>query len=226
MAILIRAIMKLIIGLVIFIGLPILGWGITDISGFFSNPARLGYAILIVLLQIIIVIKLPEAGRNRGRGKQTVARQRIALLLLQLIPLAIVVIAPYCDHRAIFTINASEFIRYLGLGLFVLGMIGMHWAEARLDKQFSVQVTIQENHQLITDGPYRYIRHPRYMGIIIFISGIALIFRSWLALILVAALTIVLFWRIYDEEMLMRNQFGAAWDTYCRKSWRLIPFVY
>jgi protein-S-isoprenylcysteine O-methyltransferase Ste14 len=226
MAILIRAIMKLIIGLVIFIGLPFVGWGITDIQGFIANPARLGYAILIVLMQIIIVIKLPEAGRNRGRGKQTVARQRIALLLLQLIPLAIVVIAPYCDRRAIFTINASEFIRYLGLGLFVLGMIGMHWAEARLDKQFSVQVTIQENHQLITDGPYRYIRHPRYLGIIIFISGIALIFRSWLALILVAALTIVLFWRIYDEEMLMRNQFGAAWDTYCRKSWRLIPFVY
>lgn len=43
---------------------------------------------------------------------------------------------------------------------------------------------------------------------------------------LVAALTLVLLWRIHDEESLMHQEFGADWDVYARKSWHLIPFVY
>lgn len=102
----------------------------------------------------------------------------------------------------------------------------MNWSEASLGKQFSIQVTVQENHQLVTDGPYRFLRHPRYLGIIMFNLGIALVYRSWMAMILVAALTLVLLWRIHDEESLMHQEFGADWDVYARKSWHLIPFVY
>ena len=54
----------------------------------------------------------------------------------------------------------------------------------------------------------------------------SLIFRSWLALILVAALALVLIWRIQDEEALMHQQFGFEWEAYSQRSWRLIPFVY
>jgi protein-S-isoprenylcysteine O-methyltransferase Ste14 len=65
----------------------------------------------------------------------------------------------------------------------------------------------------VTGGPYRY---PRYLGIIVFTTGISLVFRSWLALI----------WRIRDEEALMQRSFGKDWEAYSRRSWRLIPLVY
>jgi protein-S-isoprenylcysteine O-methyltransferase Ste14 len=107
-----------------------------------------------------------------------------------------------------------------------LGFIGMHWAEATLDKQFSVEVTIQEGHRLVTDGPYRYLRHPRYLGIILFTTGISLVFRSWLTLIFIAVLTLVLIWRIHDEEALLHQEFGPDWEAYSQRSWRLIPFVH
>lgn len=210
----------------IFAGLALLGWGVQDMQSFIVHPARFGYIVLVALLQLFIVIKIPEVGRNRGNGKKIVAWQRLAVLLMQLISLAIVIVAPYSDRRAIAVLNEMAMVRYIGLVLFTLGFIMMHWAEASLGKQFSVYVTIQEDHKLVTDGPFRYLRHPRYLGIILFTTGISLVFRSWLALILVTVLTLVLLWRIYDEEALMHQEFGTDWETYCQRSWRLIPFVY
>jgi protein-S-isoprenylcysteine O-methyltransferase Ste14 len=102
----------------------------------------------------------------------------------------------------------------------------MHWAVACLDKQFSVQVTIQEDHRLVTDGPYRYLRHPRYAGVIMVFLGISLVFRSWLALPLVGTLALVLIWRIQDEEALLRREIGSDWEAYSKTTWRLIPFVF
>jgi len=64
------------------------------------------------------------------------------------------------------------------------------------------------------------------MGIILFNVGIALIFHSWLALLLVAALTLVLLWRIHAEEAFMQQAFGTEWESYAHTSWRLVPFVY
>lgn len=226
MSIAIRTAIKLFMGIVIFVGLPLVGWGVKDLRGFMSDPVRPGYAVIVVLLQIFIVIRLPEVGSNRGKGKKTVRRQRLAVLLLQVLSLAIVITAPYCDRRNIAVLGEVEILRYFGLVLFAVGFIGMTWAEASLGKQFSVQVTIQNSHRLVTDGPYRYMRHPRYLGIMLFTTGISLVFRGWLALILVAVLTLVLIWRIHDEEALMQQEFGTDWETYSQRSWRLIPFVY
>ena len=102
----------------------------------------------------------------------------------------------------------------------------MTWAQVRLGRQFSVQVTLQEDHALITDGPYRFLRHPRYLGIILFSTGISMIFRSAAGLGLVVLITAVLIWRIVDEETLLHRQFGEAWEVYRRRTRRLVPWIY
>ena len=221
-----RAAIMLFVGTMIFVGLPLVGWGVQDAQGFFGHPARFSYAVLVVLLQVFFVIKIPGMGRSRGKAKKIVHRQRLAMVLIQMISLAIVIVAPYTDRRNIAVLGEMEIVRYLGLGIFPLGFIAMIWAEAYLGKQFSLEISIQEGHKLMTDGPYRYVRHPRYLGIILFFTGISLVYRSWLALILVAAITPVLIWRIHDEEALMHQEFGADWEAYCQRSWRLLPFVY
>jgi protein-S-isoprenylcysteine O-methyltransferase Ste14 len=70
------------------------------------------------------------------------------------------------------------------------------------------------------------VRHPRYLGVILLMLGIALVFRSWWALLLVLALSLVLLWRIQDEEKLLQEEFGSFWEAYAKKSWRLVPLVY
>ena len=219
-------VIKLVVGVLLFAGLPLLGWGVMDISGFIRNPVRLAYIGVAVLLQVLIVIRMPEIGRKPDKGKKTVQCQRMAVLMLQVISLAIVIGAPYSDRSGVATFGAGNAIRYLGLALFALGLAAMNWAEAKLGKQFSIQATIQEGHTLVTEGLYRYVRHPRYLGIVVNNVGPSLVFRSWLALVLVAVLTGVLLWRIHDEEALMRQEFGAEWQSYSSRSWRLVPFVY
>lgn len=223
-----RFISKVTIGIVIFIGLPLLGWGITDMSGFLSNPARCMYVVFELISAVVITIVLPNAGSNRGAGieSKTVRRQHISLLPLQLVPLAIVILGPWSDQRNIAVIAGSEVVRYTGLVLLVWGFVLMHWAEAALENLFSIEVTIQQSHRLITSGPFRLLRHPRYLGIILLTTGIALIFRSWLAILLVITLLPVLIVRIHDEDALMHAQFGDEWRHWAEHTWRLIPFIY
>ena len=63
--------------------------------------------------------------------------------------------------------------RYLGLVAFALGGLFAFWAAIHLGRQYSVEVPIQKDHQLITTGPYRYIRHPRYLGAFVLAIGFA-----------------------------------------------------
>jgi protein-S-isoprenylcysteine O-methyltransferase Ste14 len=180
----------------------------------------------VAILQFITVIKFPTMGDRAQADKQAAPAHRLALLLLQILPLAIVIGAPASDRHSLLVFNAGDALRYLGLILFALGFGLMQWAEAELGRQFSINVTLQTDHQLITSGPYRYVRHPRYLGIFAFTLGVAFTFDSLLGTLLAVGLLIVLLWRIGTEETLMRQAFGSDWTAYAQRSWRFIPFVY
>jgi protein-S-isoprenylcysteine O-methyltransferase Ste14 len=91
--------------------------------------------------------------------------------------------------------------------------------------QFSFGAAIQEDHELVTSGPYRLVRHPGYAGILGFQAGYALVFRSKLCLAAVAPLAAFVLWRIRDEEGL-RPEFGERYEEYCERTARLIPHVH
>lgn len=220
-----HAIGAAVVGIAIFVGLPLIGWGLGDLRGFVADPVRLAYVALAALASISLAILVPPAGRRPGEEHKRVRRQRLAILLLQVVSLTLVVVAPYADRREIAVLPMPA-IRVLGLALFVLGQVAVSWAQVTLDQQFSVEVTIQKDHRLVTEGLYRSLRHPRYLGIIVFTLGFALVFHSGLGLALVAAETLVLLWRIRDEEALLRREFGPAWEAYAERSWRLIPFLF
>lgn len=221
-----RVLVALAAGILIFAGLPIISWGADDLQGYTAHPARLGYTLIVIVLQFIVVARFPGIGRSGSDGQKLVRRQKIAVILLQVITLSMMILIPFSERRAIGIMEIADALRITGVALFTLGFLLMNWSEAVLGSQFSIQVTIQKDHHLITEGPYHYLRHPRYLAIIIYNLGVALVFRSWLGLILVAALTGVLLWRIQDEEALLQQEFKGEWDAYAKQSWRLIPYVY
>jgi protein-S-isoprenylcysteine O-methyltransferase Ste14 len=221
-----RTAVAILIGLLIYAGLPLLGWGVLDAHGFIGHTARLGYLALVVVLQVALALRDPGLGREGGEDKAMVARQRWAVLILQILSLSVVLVAPFGGYREIGVFAEFEIGRYLGLVLIGTGFLFMNWAESTLGKHFSIQVTVQENHQRVTSGPYRNVRHPRYLGILLNNLGLALIFRSWPAPVLVAGPALVLLWRIRGEEALMHREFGSQWEAYVRRSWRLIPELF
>ena len=216
-------------GLVAFLGLPLVGWGLGDIQGFLSHPVRLAFAAVIVLQSVFFGYRasfLREARSRRGEETKLVHRQRMALMLIRLLALGFVILSPFSDRHKLAVMSDIAAIRYLGLILYVVAIAWTYWATTTLGKQFSFEVTIQKNHRLITTGPYRYVRHPRYLGVLLVTLGFALVFRSWIGLLILLPLISVLIWRMVDEEALLYQEFGEAWKTYRERSWRLIPFIY
>ena len=221
-------------GTAVFCGLPLVGWGLGDTRDFFQNAVRLSYVLMMLILTLLVVLFVPEEGRGRGPGRKIVKRQKLAVMFLQIISLAVVIIAPYCDRREIAVMSRQgwlapgfgEALRWFGLGMAFLGFGFMHWAVIALANLFSTDVTIQDGHRLITQGPYRYVRHPRYLGIILFLSGVSMVFHSWIAFFFAVASVPVLVWRIQDEEKLMHEEFADEWQAYTKRSWRLVPHVY
>ncbi|MEJ2701703.1 MAG: isoprenylcysteine carboxylmethyltransferase family protein [Sedimentisphaerales bacterium] len=221
-----RKAVSFLMGTAVFCGLPLVGWGLGDTWDFFHNVVRSSYVLMMLVLTLLVVLFVPEEGRGHGAGKKIVKRQKLAVMFLQIISLAVVIVAPYCDRRGIIVMGLGAALRWLGLGIAFIGFGFMNWAVIALENQFSTDVTIQDDHKLITKGLYRYLRHPRYLGIILFLSGVSMVFHSWIAFIFAAASVPVLIWRIQDEEKLMHQEFADAWQAYTKRSWRLIPYVY
>jgi protein-S-isoprenylcysteine O-methyltransferase Ste14 len=78
---------------------------------------------------------------------------------------------------------------------------------------------------LVTSGPYRFIRHPMYVGLDLFALGWALSFGGWLTFLFAVLLIVLLDRKAAHEERILRARF-ASYDTYCARTRRLVPFIY
>lgn len=114
-----------------------------------------------------------------------------------------------------------------GLALILIGLSVRVWAIIELGKFFDNRVHIQEGHQIIETGPYRYIRHGSYTGVYILALGIAVYLSAWVS---VAVSAVVLGWayryRILHEEKILIAHFGDAYRNYIQRTRMLIPFLF
>jgi protein-S-isoprenylcysteine O-methyltransferase Ste14 len=215
---------------ILYAGLPLFGWGLDDLGGFFASPQRLWYAVSIAgfgLVAACQMILTPESFHGgTGQTEKFVPRQRIVRVAVTLLLFIGLVLIPFSDRHGLFTMAEDSTLRWIGLVLTVLGLGMIFWSGLALGRFYSQEVTLQEGHRLITRGPYRFVRHPRYLGIAVMGIGQSLLFRSWLGVgLTLLAMAIVLF-RIHDEEIMMRREFGKEWEAYARKIRRLIPLLW
>lgn len=214
-----------IISLLLTFALLLLGWGPTDLGGFFANPARI--ALVVVMVVGGLVAWLVSPGLNPFRkGEQPVGRQRCLVAMNGVLQLLLIWFLPFADRRGLLVFADARWPRYAGLCVAVIGGAIRTVAVRTLDKQFSVFVTLQRDHQLVQTGIYSRIRHPIYLGFLLMVPGTALVFRSWLALVALLLLGIFVFVRMRQEERMLRERFGEDFEAYVRRSWRLIPHVY
>jgi protein-S-isoprenylcysteine O-methyltransferase Ste14 len=225
-----RGIGFLVSTMLLYLGAILLGWGFDDLAGFFSLQPRTGYAVVTLALAAGVgyqAINAPEGIRGRsGQQEKRVGRQSIVRVVVVLLLFAALILLPLADRREIGVMRENLAARWAGLALYGLGIGLVFWSGMALGRLYSADVTIQEGHHLVTSGPYRYIRHPRYLGALVLGFGLSLLFRSWIGLVVATAFIGLILLRIRDEEALMHREFGREWEAYCRRSWRLLPYVY
>jgi protein-S-isoprenylcysteine O-methyltransferase Ste14 len=204
---------------VLWLALAVLGWG--GPSAFLAHPARV--TLLAVTILLTLASSLTQG--NLSSGEQEDRGNRWVLGIFVVIGALDGWLPAYCDRLGLLTIG-GDVVRWAGVALFALGGVLRVVPVFVLGRRFSGLVAIQKDHALVTDGLYRVIRNPSYLGLMVMLAGWALAFRSLCGLALAALFVPPLIARIHSEEALLANHFGAAYEAYRARTWRLIPYVY
>jgi protein-S-isoprenylcysteine O-methyltransferase Ste14 len=112
--------------------------------------------------------------------------------------------------------------------ILILTGIGIRWwAIIALGRFFSVDIALQEQHRIVQEGPYRWIRHPAYTGLLISFLGMGIAFGNWVSLILIVLpITTLFLYRIKIEEAALCEEIGTAYLEYRKRTKRLVPGVF
>ena len=117
--------------------------------------------------------------------------------------------------------------RWVGVALYALGGGLRLWPVFVLGQ--SVQRAGRHSARATPSRPrgiYGLIRNPSYLGMLINMLGWGLAFRGWSGIGIALLLLVPLVARIRAEERLLRSHFGAEYDAYCERTWRLVPWIY
>lgn len=115
----------------------------------------------------------------------------------------------------------------LAMSVFAAGLCLRYWAVRHLGHFFTTHVTIQNQHTLITTGPYRFIRHPAYTGLLLAFAAAGLAMGDGLAWLFLIAPPFWAFKRRIDiEERLLQQQFTTTYRDYCNRTWKLLPWLF
>jgi protein-S-isoprenylcysteine O-methyltransferase Ste14 len=186
----------IVLGTAVYLALAVIGWG--GPAAFFSHPARIALTLVVFALAVasFAVIGVLDAW-----------------------------LPAYTERHEFWTFGGDA-VRWLGVVIFAAGGALRLWPVYVLGNRFSGLVAIQQGHTLVTDGIYRVIRHPSYLGLLLNSLGWALAFRSGVGLLLTAVTLVPLVARIRAEERLLQSQFGAEYDAYRARTSRLVPGLY
>lgn len=176
-----------------------------------------------VFAGVFLLLKKPPSPPDRKRD-------RGSLIGLALQGMSYVIV--WGLHRAAFTpVSANAPIAIAAGLLAIVAAIGSVWLVAgamkTLGKEWSITARLVEGHKLATSGPYAYVRHPIYTGMLgmLVASGVAI--SHWIALL--AALLIFFIGtiiRVRSEDRLLREAFGEEFENYARRVPALVPGLY
>ena len=191
-------------------------------DAFLRDPVGIIYLVLWNVWWAVTFL-----GRRQGRETRYDKGQRALVLAVSLISVPWLIIAPPWEYSSFKgPIARGGMISYIGLVLFVAGILVQAIAMVQLKGSYTVRLGVQPEQRLVTDGLYRIVRHPGYLSYLLSIAGIGLAMCSLLTFVLLLIVTLFLVKRIQEEEKMLTAEFGERYTEYMKRTKRLIPFIY
>ncbi len=114
-----------------------------------------------------------------------------------------------------------------GVVLCMAGLRLRYWSRRTLGRFFTIGVVKQEGHVVVRQGPYRFVRHPAYLGFMLFYTGLPLVVGSWFGLLVLSLPAAAIFcWLVVVEDRKLEEVLGADYAQYKTQSARLVPGVW
>ncbi len=203
----------------VFLGLAVVSAG--GVSAVASRPPMLALGAVTVAMFVAALFTRASlsSGEREDRGNRWV------IGALGVLGLAIAILPPLGDRNGWLVVGGVG-VRWLGVVLYALGGALRLAPVFVLGERFSGLAAIQPGHQLVTTGLYAKIRHPSYLGLLTLCLGWALAFRSLPGVAIALLMAIPIVGRINAEERLLAERFGAQYEAYRARTWRLLPGLY
>jgi protein-S-isoprenylcysteine O-methyltransferase Ste14 len=163
--------------------------------------------------------------------KETTRREPFVSRLLHLGPIAVagmILWAPRFDVAGLdarFT-PAAPWAFWAGAAITFAGLAFAVWARRHIGRNWSAIVTLKQDHELVTSGPYAFVRHPIYTGLLFGFLGSAIALGQWRGLLAVVIVYLALLRKYRLEERWLRERFGVAYDAYRARVKALVPYLF
>ena len=211
------------------IGVVIVRYGVhitSSLPAFALDRAALehGRYLVAAIPWILFSLYWEIAAKGAAEAKRSESRSSRAFHVFLANVAVLLVIAPI---RGLGRFLPASFLSMAaGIVVEVPGLFLAIWARRALGRNWSGEISIKFEHELIRSGPYQRLRHPIYTGLLAMYVGGALITGEWLAVVGVA-MAVLAYWRkIRLEEANLKVAFGAEYDSYRGDTWALIPGLF
>ena len=165
-----------------------------------------------------------EENSLKKREEGAVSKLAGLLGMLGLITLLLYVINP--DWLSWASLPFPLWLRWAGAGAALLGFVLLQWAQNTLGKNWSDTPRMIREQQLVTSGPYHWVRHPIYTAFLLILGSTLFISANWLIGLAWTGMTALeVASRIHFEEQLMLEYFGEHYREYMKRTGRLLPLI-
>jgi protein-S-isoprenylcysteine O-methyltransferase Ste14 len=175
------------------------------------------------------VIRWPYGKAHKAAPKKASLRPGLEAVLVGLNSLSmmvapmVVVFSPWLDS---FAMGLPQWARGLATVFFAADAVFFYWVHKTLGRNWSPVLDIKKEHRLVQEGPYRYIRHPMYTQIWVWVLTQGIVLDNWfLEVFGLLCWALLYFSRVPREERLMSDEFGQDYLAYCERTGRLLPRV-
>jgi protein-S-isoprenylcysteine O-methyltransferase Ste14 len=193
-----------------------------------QNFFHFSFVILFIIFIFIRIYYHKIAVKNRGKFEFKEGKLHIAFRIIFGIPLVIILIT-YMFKPSLLVwaeFDLPEWIQWIGFIMGITSIPLLVWVHNALGINFSGILHIRDEHTLVTNGPYKYIRHPMYTVFYIFeISILFLTKNLFLGSIFLILQTVVVAARIKKEEAVMIEKFGDSYLEYMKHTGRFLPYL-
>ena len=192
-----------------------------DTQGWFPSPFFTNLFPMLVFATFFIDYIVPRLTAGKG-AKPFEKSDRGSYLVISMAVFLALAIGISIRQRNIGT--SSGLFQWAGLIVMLVGLFLREWALVKLGRFFSRSVQIEPGHRIIKEGPYRWIRHPAYTGMLLIDTGVVMAIGTWLGALLAFIITTAgILYRITVEEKALLQTFGMEYQEYMAQTWKLLP---
>jgi protein-S-isoprenylcysteine O-methyltransferase Ste14 len=182
----------------------------------------------MIVMQVYFATRLRLAGNHKATDRKAIEREGWGYAIVRAIRSIslITFLVLYTVNQpwlGMLSVPFPNWFRWMGVVLGALSLVLYTWSRTSLGKEWSSYLQIREKHHLVTTGPYRWIRHPIYLAMMGFLTGITIITANYFLIVFLLISIVDLSLRIPKEEQMMIEEFGDEYKTYMQRTGGLLP---